>query len=52
MKKKYNNLEGTIDSFPKNQIYLNINHLKDGTYTLSIIYKNKVVKKTIFKKEN
>jgi len=45
-------LEGSLDSFPENQIYLNINHLRDGTYILNIMHRNKVIKKTIFKKED
>lgn len=50
--KKKNNLEGSLDNFPENQIYLNINHLKDGTYVLKIMHKNKVIKKTVFKKQD
>lgn len=50
MKKKDESLNGTLDNFPEKQIYLNINHLKDGTYVLKIMHKNKVIKKTIFKK--
>ncbi|CAN0604274.1 unnamed protein product [Ectocarpus sp. 12 AP-2014] len=50
MKQKDESLNGTLDSFPEKQIYLNINHLKDGTYVLKIMHKNKLIKKTIFKK--
>ena len=53
MKKKNKNqniLEGSLDSFPENQIYLNINHLEDGTYVLKIMHNDKLIKKTIFKK--
>lgn len=52
MKKKKQSLEGTLNKIPENQIYLNINHLKDGIYTLNIMYKNKLIKKTHFKKED
>ena len=50
MKQKDESLEGTLDSFPRKEIYLNINHLKEGTYLLKILHKNKVIKKTTFKK--
>ena len=50
MKQNDESLEGTIDSFPEKEIYLNINHLKEGTYVLKIIHKNRVIKKTTFKK--
>ncbi|WP_273567974.1 hypothetical protein [Maribacter halichondriae] len=43
-------MEGSLDSFPENQIYLNIDQLKDGTYVLKIMKNNKVIKKTTFKK--
>jgi len=49
--KKKKSLEGSLDSFPKNQIYLNINHLEDGSYVLKIICKNKVIKETRFNKK-
>lgn len=51
MKQKDNSLNGTLGSIPEKQIYLNINHLKDGSYVLKIIYKNKVIKKTKFNKK-
>ena len=50
MKKNKFSFEGTIKSFPKKHIYLNINHLDKGNYILKIIYKNKVIKKTSFHK--
>ena len=49
--KKKKGLEGFLDNMPENQIYLNIDSLKDGTYELKIVYKNKVIKKTTFKKQ-
>ncbi|WP_424367604.1 hypothetical protein [Maribacter sp.] len=51
MKNKQNDLKGTVQRIPENQIYLNINHLNDGTYVLKIIHKNKVIKETSFKKK-
>lgn len=48
--KKNKTLKGKIESFPKHNIYLNVNHLETGKYTLKIIYKNKIIKKTSFKK--
>ncbi len=47
-KKKY---EGKVNEVPSNQIYLNVNNLKTGMYTLKIINKNKVIKRTIFNKK-
>ena len=43
--------KGTINEFKKYKIFLNVNHLEKGTYTLNITYKNKVIKKTTFKKD-
>lgn len=51
MKQEESSLDGTLDSFPEKQIYLNINHLKNGRYTLKIIHKNKVIKRTRFNKK-
>ena len=48
MNKKY---EGALDTFLSQTIYLNVNHLEKGNYTLTIIHKNKVLKTTHFKKE-
>ena len=50
MKKEKSLLEGTLDHIPENQIYLNINHLKDGSYLLKLMYKNKVIKEITFQK--
>lgn len=50
MKKKHHVYSGAIEVTPIKQIYLNINHLTDGIYTLKITYKNKVIKQTTFKK--
>jgi len=50
MKKKPIHLEGGLDKIPEHQIYLNINHLNNGTYVLKIMHKNKVISSTIFKK--
>ena len=50
MNKKIKSLQGKIDRFPKCNIYLNVNHLDHGNYTLKIVHKNKVIKQTKFKK--
>jgi len=47
-KKKY---EGHLNEMPTDKIYLNVNNLKKGVYTLKIIDKNKVIKKTRFNKK-
>lgn len=47
-KKKY---EGKLQDVPSDNIYLNVNNLKKGVYTLKIINKNKVIKKTKFNKK-
>lgn len=44
-------LEGDLNKLPDNQIYINVNHLQEGTYVLKIIHQNKVILKTVFKKE-
>jgi hypothetical protein len=48
MNKKY---EGAFDKFYSNTIYLNVNHLENGNYQLTIIHKDKVITTTHFKKE-
>ncbi|MEZ4874593.1 MAG: hypothetical protein R2793_03860 [Flavobacteriaceae bacterium] len=48
MNKKY---EGSLDKFFSQTIYLNVTHLEKGSYTLSILHKDKVIKTTHFKKE-
>lgn len=48
MKKK--TYTGTIDQFAAQEIYLNVNYLKKGHYTLKIVHNNKVIKNTHFKK--
>ena len=40
--------EGELKQLPTHEISLNINYLKEGTYVLKIIYKNKIIKKTQF----
>jgi hypothetical protein len=51
MKKKQDGLEGTLEEFPENQIFLNINYLEDGQYRLNIMHRNKIIKQTTFKKK-
>lgn len=48
-KKKFN-YEAYLEKPPSQQILLNINHLEKGDYELNIIHKNKIIKKTNFKK--
>lgn len=50
MKKKRTTYKGEINQFPTKKIHLNVNHLDAGKYVLKIIHKNKVIKKTTFKK--
>lgn len=50
MVKKINSIKGEIDHFPEYQIYLNVNHLEKGTYTLKITHRDKIIKETTFKK--
>ena len=47
-KKRY---EGHIERIPSFKIYLNVSHLKKGTYKLKIIHKNRILKSTHFTKE-
>lgn len=42
--------EGKLEKLPDKKIYININHLEKGNYELNIIHKNKLVRKTTFKK--
>lgn len=51
-KKKYKVYSGALEVEPLKQIYLNINHLAEGVYTLKITHKNKVIKQTTFKKKH
>jgi hypothetical protein len=50
MSKKRKVYAGNIELEPFTQIYLNINDLAEGIYTLKITHKNKVIKQTTFKK--
>jgi hypothetical protein len=50
MVKKPLAIEGDINHFIEHEIYLNVNHLEKGTYTIKIIHKNKVIKTTTFNK--
>lgn len=50
MAKKNMIYQGKLQSFSNHKIYLNVNHLKKGVYTLKIIHKNKTIKKITFKK--
>ncbi len=50
MNKKSKQLKGKLPPMPSHEIYLNVNALQEGEYELRIIDKNKVIKKTTFKK--
>ncbi len=50
MKKKRKILKGQLPQIPDKKIYLNVNALEKGDYELKIINKNKIIKKTTFKK--
>jgi hypothetical protein len=50
MPKKSKTFNGKIESLPKHNIYLNVNHLEQGEYILKIIHKNKVIKLIRFNK--
>ncbi|WP_179007588.1 hypothetical protein [Winogradskyella forsetii] len=50
MKKKRTAYQAEIDHIPTKEIHLNVNYLQPGKYVLKIMYKNKVIKKTTFKK--
>ena len=43
---------GTIPTIPETDIYLNVNHLEKGNYKLKIVHNNRIIKSTIFKKNN
>jgi hypothetical protein len=43
--------EGKLKDVLTDKIYLNVNNLKKGSYTLSIVNKNKVIKTTVFEKK-
>jgi hypothetical protein len=45
-----NKYEGILDKFICKDIYLNVNHLEEGSYNLKIIHKDKVINTTRFKK--
>lgn len=50
MNKEHDSLEGTLNNISEQQIYLNINHLKNGRYVLRIMFNNKVIMETTFQK--
>ena len=41
---------GHLPKMPEGEIYLNVTRLDDGDYELTIMDKNKVIKKTTFRK--
>ena len=50
-KKKNHNYISELKQFPSTKVYLNVNYLEEGNYELHIIHKNKLIKKTTFKKK-
>jgi len=50
MKKKRTTYHAEVDLVLTKEIFLNVNYLQSGKYVLKIMYKNKVIKKTTFKK--
>ena len=51
MNQKKITYESTINRFPSNKIYINVNNMEKGDYELTIINQNKLIKKTTFKKK-
>ncbi len=51
MSKKRCHYEADLNKPPSQKILININHLEKGEYELNIIHKNKILKKTNFKKK-
>jgi len=49
-KKKPVHFETRLEELPGKKIYLNVGHLDKGEYELNIVYKNKLIVKTTFKK--
>lgn len=50
MSKKKKPLSGKLPKMPDQEIFLNVNALEEGNYELNIVNKNKIIKKTTFKK--
>ena len=50
MNKKRIKYSARLDSLLTNEIYLNINLLKEGSYHLKIVENNKVIKQIVFEK--
>lgn len=49
-KKSNHTYEGDLEKFPSTKVYLNVNYLEKGNYELHIIHKDRLIKKTNFKK--
>ena len=43
---------GSINWIPGTQIFLDVNKLQDGNYTLKIVQNKKLIKEVTFKKTN
>jgi len=50
MEEKETSYKGILKPVPHFKIHLNIDHLRNGSYTLHLTYKNKTIKKITFKK--
>ncbi|MEO1487292.1 MAG: hypothetical protein AAFU57_16220 [Bacteroidota bacterium] len=50
MEKKETSYKGIVKPLPHFKIYLNVDHLNEGNYTLHITYKGKTIEKLHFKK--
>jgi len=42
-------IEAEIEGLPSGNIYINVKHLRKGTYALYIVFKQKTIHKTFFK---
>lgn len=51
MPQKKMKYETKIEELPSNKIYINVNNMESGDYELNILNKNKLIKKTTFKKK-
>lgn len=50
MEKKETSFKGIVKPLPHFKIYLNVDHLTEGHYTLHVTYKGKTIETLHFKK--
>jgi hypothetical protein len=50
LKRKIQDYKGNLNQLQNKKIYINIKHLEKGDYELNIVFKNKIIIKTNFKK--